>query len=164
MEDPGGSVSAPAPGPLAGMLGSVQLDALLRAHSFLRVERPPALWEIDAEDVPFVRALGEMIAASLGRGNGLADLVLEVVNVTVEEGADDSGEEPRPGDYVALTIRGRGDWGREVRWWPDCTSVRLVTDDLGSAALAAGARFGYVRSGRDESSVTIFYPRLLPPI
>ena len=145
------------------MLGSVKLEALLRAHSFLRVERPPALWEVDAEDVPFVRALGEMIAASLGRGNGLADLVLNVANVTVEDEAGDSGTEPRPGDYVAVTIKGRGDWGRELRWWPGCPSGRLVTDDLGSAARAAGARFGYVRSGRDEGSVTIFYPRLRPP-
>ncbi len=146
------------------MLAAMQLEALLRAHSFLRVERPPVLWEIDAEDVPFVRALGEMIAASLGRGNGLADLVLNVANVTVEDPGDDSGEEPRPGDYVAFTVKGRGDWGREVRWWPGCSSERLVTDDLGSAARAAGARFGYVRSGRDEGSVTIFFPRLLPPI
>lgn len=31
----------------------MELDALLRAHAFMRVERPPLLWELDAQDEPF---------------------------------------------------------------------------------------------------------------
>jgi hypothetical protein len=46
----------------------MDLDALLRAHGFMRVERPPLLWSPDTEDEQFLRMLGEMIALGLGRG------------------------------------------------------------------------------------------------
>jgi hypothetical protein len=35
----------------------LKIDALLRAHSFMRVERPPSLWEADADEWPEVLAL-----------------------------------------------------------------------------------------------------------
>ena len=56
----------------------MELDAVLRAHAFLQVERPPAMWEPDAELETFLRMLGEMIVIGLNRGNELADLVLNV--------------------------------------------------------------------------------------
>ena len=40
----------------------MRLDALIRAHGFMRTERPPELWEADTEDVRFIPLLGEMIA------------------------------------------------------------------------------------------------------
>jgi len=43
----------------------LRLDGLLRAHAFMRVERPPELWEAAAEDTTLVPLLGEMIAARL---------------------------------------------------------------------------------------------------
>jgi hypothetical protein len=53
----------------------MQLDALLRAHAFLRVERPLLLWEVDGEDVAVIRLLGEMIVVGLSRGNQMPELV-----------------------------------------------------------------------------------------
>ena len=65
-----------------------ELEGLLRAHSFLKVELPPELWEPDAELEPFIRALGEMIAAGLVRnGQELGEITLNVSNVVVEESA-----------------------------------------------------------------------------
>jgi hypothetical protein len=46
----------------------MRLDALLRAHGFMRVERPPQLWEADTDDLTFIALLAEMVAASLARG------------------------------------------------------------------------------------------------
>ncbi len=43
----------------------MDLGPLLNAHAYLRVERPPELWEADVDDVPLVRVLGEMIATAL---------------------------------------------------------------------------------------------------
>jgi hypothetical protein len=131
----------------------MQLDALLRAHGFLRVERPPLLWEVAAEDVPLVRLLGEMIAAALARGTELADVILNVANVTVMPGGDHPERPPLAGDYVAFTIvAGAGAFLPE-RAWPG--SEPLVSPDLDAAARAAGARYGYTR----ERSVTVFLPR-----
>ena len=62
----------------------MDLEALLRAHGFMKVERPPQLWSPDTEDEPFLRMLGEMIALGLGRGNELEDGILNVSNVVVE--------------------------------------------------------------------------------
>ena len=39
----------------------IDLDALLNAHAFMVVERPPRLWEVDVDDEPFIRMLSEMI-------------------------------------------------------------------------------------------------------
>ena len=54
----------------------MKLDALLRAHGFMKVERPPEIWEADTEDTRFVPLLGEMIAAALAGGGELAELTL----------------------------------------------------------------------------------------
>jgi hypothetical protein len=43
----------------------IDLDALLNAHAFMRVERPPLLWEVDVDDEPFIRTLGEMRSSSV---------------------------------------------------------------------------------------------------
>ncbi len=71
----------------------MKLGPLLRAHAFLKVERPPELWEADTEDVRFVPLLGEMIAASLAGGVELADLTLNVANIVVEAADADAEEE-----------------------------------------------------------------------
>jgi len=49
----------------------VKLDALLRAHGFMNVQRPPALWEADTEDIRFVPLLGEVIAVRASLTNAL---------------------------------------------------------------------------------------------
>jgi hypothetical protein len=138
---------------------STELEGLLNAHAFLQVERPPALWAPEVDLEPFVRLLGEMIAAALVRnGQELAEVTLNVANVTVE--ADAAGGIPE-GDFVAVTIRSRGDWSPETSWHPrDEPRPTLVSPDLQSAAVAAGAAYGYTRSSGDgEGSVTVFFRR-----
>lgn len=143
----------------------------LNAHAYLRVEQPPELWEADVDDVALVRMLGEMIAAALARGTVLDDVVVRVNNVTVDPpgGPDRDDEEdgceppavPAPGDYVALTVLGEGDWRPEVLWGPGATNdgSPLVNADLDAAARAAGVPFAYTRSSGAGGSVTVFLPR-----
>ena len=63
----------------------IDLDAVLNAHAFLRVERPPELWEVDALDEPFIRMLGELIVVGLLHHDVLGELTLNVANVVVAE-------------------------------------------------------------------------------
>src|SRR6266545_6482442 len=117
----------------------MDLGPLLNAHAYLRVERPPELWEADVDDVALVRALGEMIVAALVRGTVLTDVVLRANNVTVEPpGDDETPAMPAPGDYVALSIIGRGDWRPEILWRPEARGgadpPQLVNADLDAAA------------------------------
>lgn len=137
----------------------MELGPLLNAHAFLRVQRPPVLWEADVADEPLIRTLGEMIAAALVRGTELGDVALDASNVTVEPDPDPEARGPAPGDYVALTVSGGGDWSPEVAWTPTGQSTTLVNPDLDAAARAAGIPWAYTRSGPDGGSVTIFLPR-----
>lgn len=147
----------------------MDLGPLLNAHSYLRVERPPELWAAAVDDVALVRVLGEMIAAALGRGAELGEVILRVNNVMVEapdpsegdshsDGGDPPGG-PAPGDYVALSILGRGDWRPEVLWGPETAGATLVNLELDAAARAAGIPFAYTRSEGDGGSVTVFLGR-----
>jgi hypothetical protein len=135
----------------------VELGPLLRAHGFLQVERPPELWDVDADDELLIRTLGEMIAAALVRGTELGDVLLRANNVTVPE-AD--GALP-VGDYVALSIEGSGDWAPEMSWRRDDPDAPvLVGADLDAAAHAAGVRWAYTRAFATDGSVTVLLPRL----
>ena len=137
----------------------IDLHALLRAHAFMRVERPPELWEVDVDDEPFIRMLGEMIVVGLLHHDILADLTLNASNVTI---GDDGPDGVAPGDYVAMTIHGPGAWEGDMTWTP-ASAQPLWSADLDAAARAASAAFGHVRrSGPDEGSITVFIPRSLP--
>lgn len=138
----------------------MDLEALLRAHAFMKVERPPLLWSPDTDDEPFLRMLGEMIALGLGRGIELEDLTLNVSNVTVEP--DDEGEWIPEGDYVAITIRGAGVWEDDV-WRAGQGPTTGLLSNVGPAADTAGAVFAYVRNLGTEGSVTALLPRLADP-
>jgi hypothetical protein len=133
----------------------VDLSPYLRAHSYLRVERPFTLWDADVDDVALVRLTGEMLAAALARGTDLADIVLRASNVTVTDDDSPIGA----GDHVALTVVGAGDWSPEVSWTPDRTDLVMVSDDLTAAARTAGVRWGYTRMLDGEGSVTVLFPR-----
>jgi hypothetical protein len=134
----------------------IDLDALLNAHAFLRVERPPELWEMDVLDEPFIRMLGELIVVGLLHHDVLGELALNVSNVVV---GDDGPSGVDPGDHVAVTIRGAGDWERDVTWTPASVDP-LWSGDLDVAVRAAGASFAYLRRlGDDEGSITVFIPR-----
>jgi hypothetical protein len=134
----------------------IDLEALLNAHAFMRVERPPALWEVDVEDEPFIRMLGEMIVVGLLHHDVLAELTLNVSNVTVQ---DDAPDGVVAGEYVAITIEGPGDWEPDVSWTPASTEP-FWSPDLDAALRAASAAFAYRRRmGLDEGSITVFIPR-----
>lgn len=135
----------------------MELDSYLRAHAFMHVERPPVLWEADTEDEPFLHLLGEMIGIGLGRGNELAELVLNASNVTVRP--DDENDRLPEGDYVALTVRGAGNWDDDV-WWAGEGPTRGLLCNVGPAADTAGAVYAYTRNLAGEGSVTALLPRL----
>lgn len=65
------------------------------------------------------------------------------------------------GDFVAITIRTRGDWSPEVARRPTAGAhPPLVSADLEAAALRAGVVYGYSRvNGPDEGSVTVLFAR-----
>jgi hypothetical protein len=138
----------------------MRLDALLRAHGFMRVERPPQLWEADTDEERFIPLLGEMIAASLARGGKLEELTLNVANVTVPppEPGDTGG--PAAGDYVAVTVRGEVAWEADATWTPERPWTLPWLDDLTLRLAPAGVLYAYIRNGNTDSSVTAFLSRL----
>jgi hypothetical protein len=135
-----------------------ELEGLLRAHSFLKVERPPELWEPVVELEPFIRLLGEMIAAGLvPNGQELGEITLNVSNVVVDESA--AGPMPM-GEFVAVTIKSAGDWSPETTWDPaDEHDGSLVSHGLENALSVASAAWAYTRELGDEGSVTVLIPR-----
>jgi len=138
----------------------VNLEPLLRAHGFMKVEHPPELWGAGTEDEAFLRVLGEMIAIGLGRGNELAELTINVANVTAA--ADDEGGWIPPGDYVAVSVRGGGAWEDDTWRAGQVPSTGLLVN-VGPAAGTAGAGYAYSRNLGSEGSVTTLFPRLVPP-
>ena len=133
----------------------MNLEPLLRAHEFMRVERPLNFWQADAEDVRLVPLIGEMIAVGLSRGNALGELTLNAANVVVE--ADDGLV--AVGEYVALSVLGKGDWRPEWTWRAGATLPASAYSDLGRALANSGAVFAYARHIGDGGSVTIFLRR-----
>ncbi|MGZ8604504.1 MAG: hypothetical protein ACXWX9_07075 [Actinomycetota bacterium] len=142
----------------------MELYGYLRAHAFMQVERPPELWEADTDDEPFLHMLGEMIVIGLGRGNELADLALAASNVTVEDDEDGVEDDawPPPGDYVAVTVRGAGNWEADDVWREGQGPTRGLLASVGPAADAAGAVWAYTRNLGEHGAVTAFLPRLEP--
>jgi hypothetical protein len=141
----------------------MQLGPLLTAHSFMRIERPPLLWDADTEDLRFLPLLGEIIAAGLGKGTPLAELTLNASNVVVEPSPDAGGEPaaPLPGEYVAITVSGIADFGPDAAWaQTERKRTHGLLDRLSSSLETAGARFAYVRRIGDQGSFTVFLARL----
>jgi hypothetical protein len=138
------------------MARPVSLDHLLRAHGFMRVERPPELWRADVEDMRLAPALGEMIAFGLSRGNPLGELTLGAANVVVET---DGFDAVAAGEYAALSVSGEGDWRPEWKWRPGAPLPGGAYADLGHALEQSGAVFAYARRLGDGGSITIFLPR-----
>jgi hypothetical protein len=137
----------------------LKLDAYLRAHGFVNVERPPELWAVDVEETSLVHLTGEMLALALGRGNRLADLTMNASNMVVPP--ESAGDGMPAGEFVALTIKGQGAWGPDAKWWPQATSADGLLQGLEPALQGAAIPFAYVRDlGGKGGSVTIFLPRL----
>lgn len=140
----------------------MDLEAHLRSHAFMKVERPPLMWSPDTEDEPFLLMLGEMIALGLGRGTELADLTLNVSNVTVDSDEDEEGESIPEGDYVAVTVRGAGVWEDDL-WRAGQGATTGLLGNVVAAADAAGAVYAYTRNLGSEGSVSALLPRLPDP-
>lgn len=123
----------------------------------MRVERPPELWEVAVLDEPLIRMLGELIVVGLLHHDVLAELTLNVNNVTSDEPPDGVD----PGDFLAVTIRGPGDW-HDAAWTPASTEP-FWSPDLDAAIRAAGVEFAYARRlSDDEGSITVWVPRSDP--
>jgi hypothetical protein len=114
------------------------------------------IWEAAVEDVRFVPLLGEMIVVGLTRGNKLEELTLLAANVVVE--ADAAGDVPQ-GDYVAISVKGRGDWAPEWRWRPGDPFPGSPYANFDRLA-TSGVVFAYGRVEGAGGSVTVFLPRL----
>lgn len=142
----------------------MRLEPILRAHATMRVERPPELWEADTEDSRFLPLLGEIIAAALAGGAPLEELTLNASNVVVEPSEDDEDPVlPRPAEYVAVTVRGRTDFGPDDTWHPSAPHRPGLLHRLHHRLEAAGASFAYIRRIPPHGSVTVFFSRLTPP-
>jgi hypothetical protein len=93
------------------VISATNLEAILRAHGYLRVERPPELWALRTDDEAFLFLLGEMIVLALGRASELGkdhgDHTQNVSNVVVPE--DAAGDGLPEGELVAITLLGPGD-------------------------------------------------------
>ncbi|OGA40359.1 MAG: hypothetical protein A3G28_08345 [Betaproteobacteria bacterium RIFCSPLOWO2_12_FULL_68_19] len=139
----------------------MRLEALLRAHGFMKVEQPPQLWEAATDDTEFIPLLGEMMAASLSRGARLEELTLNVSNVTVPPPDPDDPGGPAAGDYVAVTVSGEVPWEAEAVWQPASPWRMPSLADLTGRLAPAGARYAYLRRRGPQGSITVFLPRLV---
>ena len=136
-----------------------ELKGVLDAHAFVVVEQPPELWATEVELEPFVRLLGEMLSASLVRnGHDLATITLNVANITA---LPDPDSRIPAGDFVAITVRCKGDWAPEASWLPTSRAGgAVVSEDLERALAPAEAAYAYVRVlDDDEGSLTVFLRR-----
>jgi hypothetical protein len=137
----------------------VNLEPLVRAHAFLRIERPPEIWEADTDDTRFVPLLGEMIAAGLAGGAPLRELTLNVANIeSAGPEHEDGGDLHAPaGRFVGVTISGRIDIGPDHVWQPSRPpAAECLLGRLHPRLVDAGARFAYVRRLPGAGSVTVF--------
>ena len=139
----------------------MKLDAILRAHGFMNVERPPELWEVDTEDVRVLPLLGEMIAAALAGGAELGELTLNASNVVVEADSDSESKArpPLPGEYVAVTVRGSADLGPDAAWHTEAAETSGLLARLRRRFIVAGSPYAYIRRAAPENSITVFLPR-----
>jgi hypothetical protein len=138
----------------------VRLDALLRSHGFMRVERPPELWEAETEDTTLIPLLGEMIASRLALGGKLEELTLNANNVVVrKDDFDDEGYDPAPGEYVALTVMGEGAPEEDVTWSPRRAARAGPVQRLADRLAAAKAQYAYTRSFDGKGTITVFLAR-----
>jgi hypothetical protein len=138
----------------------LRLEALLRSHAFMRVERPPELWEAQAEDTTLVPLLGEMIAARLALGGRLEELTLNASNVVVAaDDFDDDGRGPTPGEYVAITVMGEGAPEDDATWSPLQAAGAGTLKRLTERLAKAGVRYAYTRSFDGKGTITVFLAR-----
>jgi hypothetical protein len=131
----------------------LKLDAVLLTRGFA-VERPPSLWEADVQDEAFIRLLSKLMMFVLNRRKNVSYLTLRVSNVVIE--ADAGSEHVPGGDYVALTVRGRGETTAELEWPNEPFDP---FGDLEGAAATAKSVLVYTRGLGDKGSITALFRR-----
>jgi hypothetical protein len=132
------------------------LHSVLCAHDLMRVERPPELWRIHAEDGRLIPLLDEMVAFALSRGNVLGKLILHAANVVIEN----AGPNNIPsGEFVAISVVGKGDWGPEWRWRPDAALPMCASSKFQRVIANSSGAFASARQICDAGSITVFLPR-----
>jgi hypothetical protein len=138
----------------------MDLTNILLDFEFLRLERPPLLWGADTDEVACRRLLDQLIALGWPGHDEPSGLSLNLSNVTVPE--DSADERLATGNYVAVTLRGPGEWGPETVWWPGATLVGGVLPKLEESLGQASGRFAYTRNLGSDRAVTVFFSRLTP--
>lgn len=137
----------------------MRFDALLRAHEFVQVQRPPEVWEADTDDGRFVPLLGEMLSAFVSRDVPLDEITLLVSNVIMPDDPE-SLHGPPAGEWVAVTVSGPTDVGADETWTPSTPRSNSTLGCLHPRLVEAGARYAYVRRTSPRGSLTILLPRL----
>lgn len=134
----------------------MRIELLIGQLPALKVERPPELWEAEADELK----VASLLNAVLHDHMGTVAPTLRVSNVVVEP--PDDGEEmfaPAPGDYVALTLLAPVYIGPDATWQPAVPRSDDLFDRLGDLLTAANVQFAYVRWIPPEGSLTVFVPR-----
>lgn len=141
----------------------MRFDSLIKAYEHLRIERPPELWEVEADEHQLLPLLGEVITTALRQGAALTELTLNFGNVVIEsEPVDhsDSYREAPLGQYVAVTLSGSANFGPDDTWPRGAPVERGLLPHLEERLRATGVRFAYVRRLPRSSSLTVFLARL----
>lgn len=139
---------------------AVKLDYILRANSFMQIERPPVLWEVATpSDDAFIRLLAEMMAFALQWAKDPAALTLNAANVEIP---DSEAAGVPAGQYVAITLRGPGTAPDELQWRPDSPKTFGLFGDLDYAAANAQAIWIYTRKLNGAGSITALLRRGFP--
>lgn len=142
----------------------MRLEPLLNAHGFMRVERPPELWEAATDDTRFIPLLGEMIAAGLSGGAALDAMTLNASHVVIAPHADEheDGDEPAlapPGEYVAVTVSGETTFGDDCIWRTPGPASGGLLKRLQAPLITAGVVCAYTRRMPPHGSVTVLLRR-----
>lgn len=130
----------------------------------MQIERPPEIWEADANEARVSALLEAMVAAATAFGAPTESLTLNISNVVMEP--PDDGEEmevPRPGEYVALTILATADLGPDATWHPGAAEATGLLSRIRDWLGAAGVHFAYVRRIPPMGSITVFLRRRQEP-
>jgi len=142
----------------------MRLDTVLRAHAFMKPQSPPLMWDADTDAATVTMLIADLVGFASKEGVRPDQLILNISNVVVAPSDDgEAGGSPEPGEYVALTVNGRVDFGADDRWTPTDRPRGDLLNSLGDRLTAVGARFAYVRRIPPDGSITVFLRRAASP-
>ena len=140
----------------------VSVEAMLRAHSYMRTGRPSDTWDPDVDDQTFFALLGEMIVVGMHHGNDLGELTLSVTNVSVMPGAE--GPIPQATTWPSPSpAAATGPRSRRGAVEAGASEEPFVTADLEAAIGASDAIYGYTQASGETGGITAMFPAATPP-